>query len=211
MVYKLLSILFKSDYSYVRYTPKHQDLVYSVLMMALGTMTFVRDGWHYFGMITFALGASLGLVIIIGIAWDKAIEYWSTLDQFANTMMKSNNPDLWMALGFKAPPNQVTIQEVKQADHESGFSMKFHKLPVSPAIMQSIADKVLLSGNTDFIETGYKNIPNIRKVRDKLKAEGLLSPKNNKNVRLGYTFNRKGLDTLYEYASEGIKLELKRR
>lgn len=148
------------------------------------------------------------MIITVGILWDKMIEYWSTLDSFAVTMIRSNNPDLWQALGFKVPPNQVMITEVNNND---GFPQyKMNRIPVSPAVMQSIADKVFLSGKTDFIETNF-NIPNYRKVKKHLKDNGYIAPANKKNVRLGYTFTKKGIDALYEYASEGIKIELNRR
>lgn len=209
MIYKVMAYLFRNDDNSYHAKPHH--LIWSLLFMAVGVVTFTYDDWHLFGVCSFILGSGLGVIIVLGMLWDKVTEYWSTLDSFANTMMKSNNPDLWMALGFKVPPSQVMITETKEADNDGGYSMKIHRIPVSPAVMQSIADKVLLSGNTDFIETNFSNIPNIRKVRNHLKAEGLLSPKNKKNVRLGYTFNRKGIDSLYQYASEGIRLELKRR
>ena len=208
-MYWLLSKLFpNTEYHYVAHP---RQVFYGVFLMAVGCATFIRDGWVWFGFITFIIGLCLSITVILAINWDKASNYWNTLDSFAQTMMKSNNPDLWQALGFKYPPQQVTITEVKQADNDSGYQMKFHRIPISPATMQMIADKVLMSGNTDFIEDNYSNVPNIRKVRKLLKDDGLLSPKNKKNVRLGYTFNKKGIDSLYQYASEGIKLELKRR
>lgn len=208
MIVQLLGKLFSSSYldKYVAH-PIH--LLWSLLIMAIGVITFTENG--YFGAASFILGGILGISICVSIAWEKSIEYWNTVTEFANVMMKSNNPDLWQALGFKAPPQQVIVKEVKEASTDNGWQMKIHRLPVSPATMQLVADTVLHSGNTDFIESDFAHIPNIRKIRNHLKAEGLLSPKNKKNVRLGYTFNRKGLDTLYQYASEGVKLELRKR
>lgn len=210
MVYWILSKIFPttSEYTYVAHP---RQVLWGVFIMAVGVATFVFDGWFYFGTFTFIIGVLLSITVMLAINWDKAAGYWSTLDSFAQTMMKANNPDLWMALGFKVPPQNVMITEVKQETKDDGWQMKIHRLPVSPATMQLIADKVLLSGNTDFIETTYKNIPNFRKIQKELKKEGLLTPKNKSNVRMGYSFNKKGIDTLYQYASEGIRLELKRR
>lgn len=209
MIYKVIGYLFRNDYGTYKAKPYH--VAWALFVMAIGTVTFVYDGWAVFGIATFIIGALLGIAIVFSVAWEKRTEYWETVTSFAQVMIKSNNPDLWQALGFKNPPQQVTIQEVKQADNESGYQVKFHKVPVSPSVMQLIADTVLHSGKNDFIESDYGHIPNIRKVRDKLKEQGLISPRNKKNVRLGYTFNKKGLEVLYQYASEGVKLELKRR
>lgn len=206
-----MSYLFHND-DYYRWTAKPHQLIWSLLFMAVGTVTFTRDNWVIFGVASFILGAGLGIIIVLGMLWDKMIEYWDTLDSFANTMIKSNNPDLWQALGFKNPPSQIMITERKEADRESGFQMKFKQIPVSPATMQSVADKVLMTGKTEFTEEDYSSlVKNFRKVRKYMKDNGYIAPKNKRNVHLGYTFTKKGIDTLYEYASEGVKLELKRR
>src|SRR3990172_271346 len=212
MLYRLIAYLFHDDDIY-RYTAKPWHIVYPMLMLAVGSVTF-GYGWFFFGLVMSMLGIALGISITFAISWDKSIEYWSMLNEFARTMIKSNNPDLWEAMGFKHPPHQIMITETKQADNESGFSMKFHRLPISPAVMQSVADKVLMSGRGEFpAENSHlgKNIPNYRKVKKYLKENRYIIPTNPKNERLGYSFNRKGLDALYEYASESIKLELKRK
>jgi len=179
--------------------------------MFVGTFAFIYYDWIAFGIVSFILGAGLGVAIVLGIGWDKATEYWSTLDSFAQTMIRSNNPDLWQALGFKNPPAKIMIEERKTDERGNFTGFRYNPIPVSPAVMQSIADKVLMTGKTEFVETDYSHIPNIRKVRNELKQKGYIIPKNKKNVRLGYTWNKKGLDVLYQYASEQIKMELNRR
>lgn len=210
MIYKWMSFLFRNDMDY-RYTPKPSHLIWSVFYMAVGIVSFVNYDWYIFGVMTFILGLGLGAVIILGMLWDKSIEYWSTLESFANTMIRSNNPDLWMALGFKNPPSQITIEERKTDDKGNFAGFRYNPIPVSPATMQLIADTVLHTGKTEFTEDDFSHVPNIRKVRNHLKEKGYIVPKNSKNVRLGYTWNKKGLDVLYEFASESIKMELKRR
>ena len=210
MVYKLLGKIFRSQdaYAYVAY-PAHA--MWGLFVMLVGYVAIIRDGWMIFGIITFILGIGLFITVIISINWENVIRYWSTLDQFANTMTKANNPDLWQALGFKTPPSQVLIEERKTDERGNFTGFTMYRPNVSPATMQMIADKVLMSGNSDFIETNYSNVPNFRKIQKQFRKDGLLSQKNNSNPRLGYTFNRKGIDTLYQFASESIKMELKRR
>lgn len=210
MIYLILSKLFPTNEEY-NYVAHPRQVLWGIFIMAVGWATMIRDDWETFGLITFCIGIILSITIIVAIHWEKVTRYWETLDNFANTMIRSNNPDLWMALGFKVPPQQVRIIETIPESKEHGWKQKIHNLPVSPATMQLIADKVLLSGNTDFTSASFSHIPNFRNIQRQLKKEGLLAQKNKKNARIGYGFNKKGMDTLYEYASEGVKLELKRR
>lgn len=215
MIYQLLGKLFHSGYL-DRYTPHPIHGVWAMLIMAVGVVTFVRDGWMIFGMTSFMLGAALGFATVLSMLWEKSIQYWQAIADVFEKAGRVTDPiaraEILQSMGYKVIPNQmITIHEVREETKEHGWQKLTHRVPVSPTVMQLIADKVLMSGNTDFIETNFSNIPNFRKVHKELKAKGLLSQKNNKNVRLGYTFNRKGLDTLYEYASEGVKLELRKR
>lgn len=210
MLTKFLALLFRTDNEY-QYVAHPRQTIYAILIMVMGWATMTRDNWFTFGIITFILGCLLFITIILAINWEKVTRYWETLDEFANTMIKANNPDLWYAMGFKNVPKNVTITETKQADNESGFSMKFKQLPVSPATMQLIADNVLLSGDADFTETKYGHIPGFRNIQKEFKKKGMLAQKNQANVRNGHRFNKKGYEVLYNYASESVKLELRKK
>lgn len=215
MVYKILSKLFSKDYA-GRYNPHPVQMVYPIFIMAIGWMALTRDGWIVFGISVFALGLLLGVTIIMAINWDKVTEYWEQINEHIKLMMKVNDPDIWQALGYKKAPSIARIEE-RVIDEKGNFQgFKFREVDLSPATLQLIADNVL-SGKK-FSETNMAKLisaPKFRKIQKKWKKDGYLKPnvvKDGKEVPTqGYSFSRKGIDMLYEYASEGVKLELKKK
>lgn len=207
MLYNILSKLFKQDELQARYTPYPIHLSYSLLLMGTGTVSMFQNGWIMFGVITFILGALLGLTIIIGMNWDKIIEYWQTINEHIAWMNKVNNPELWYALGYKQVPQ--SIQVIEQEDKGQGFiTTRINNLPISPVKMNQLANKVLGSGRLDFTEEEYgRLIPNFRQFRKDWITQGKLVQKNKNNKRSGYVLSRKGLQVIYEFASDTMKLK----
>ena len=213
MLYKLFGKLFGTDL--YRYSPRPWHLLYALLLMAVGTVT-MGHGWIFFGLMSGFFGVLLGLTIILGMNWDKVTEYWSQIEYVLEAANKikdtATRVELLKSMGYNVPPSKIEIIETKQDDAGTYAMDKTIIKGVSPAILQLIADKVLMSGKMNFAEQEYSQfVPSIRRVRDKFKAAGIIAPANKKNVRLGYTFTRKGVDTLWRYASDGVKLELERK
>jgi hypothetical protein len=209
MLFWLFSKLF-GDEIMGRYVGRPQHALFGLFIMTVGFVTTVRDNWFIFGITTFILGVLLFLAIVINIAWMPVIEYWFTINEHIRIMSKINNPDLWYALGYKQVPQSVTIEE--REDTGQGFyNTHIRNIPISPASMSMIANKVLNSGNTKFSETEYARlIPNFRKVRkDWHENKGYVKLANSKNPRLGYQWTKKGIDMLYEFKSIGIELKIK--
>lgn len=215
MFYKLLSYLFRNDDPLARYTPKPWHIFYSVLLMALGTVSVVRDGWFWFGLICFLLGVSLGVVIDLCLGWDKAAEYWDTINQNVKLMMSIKDPniryEIWKSMGYNFSPTNATVTERKEGEFGEFIGLSNKTLPVSPEVMQMIADKVLFSKNLNFKEEEFRFVPKFRKVKKYFETEKLITQNHKTNPRFSHSFNRKGLTWLYQFASEGVKLELKRR
>lgn len=217
MIYKLLAHLFRNNDLDWRYTPKPQHLIfYPPLLMALGVVTYMRDGWVVFGICSFLLGFSLGITIVLGMNWDKAIEYWETINKNAQVMMSIKDPlvrnEIWRAYGFNNVPTNAQVTERKTDEMGTFIQLTNHNLPVSPAVMQMIADKVLMTGNLNFKEEEYSRfVKGFRKVQKDFKKREFIKQNHIKNPRLSYSFTKKGIDVLYQFASEGIKIELKKR
>jgi hypothetical protein len=186
-------------------------------MLAGGTVSFGYE-WFFFGFMMSFLGSALGLTIILGMNWDKAMEYWGkiadVLDKAGSIKDIQARHEILKSMGYNVPPASVQIMETRRNEDGVFEGQSLKRVPVSSVILQLMADKVLMTGNNDFpteqSELG-KAIPNYRKVKEYLKKEGYIVPKNNRNKRGGYLFNRKGTQVLYQYASEGIKLELERK
>lgn len=207
MIYSILSKLFSGQDFDTRYNAKPTHLIYPLLIMAMGTRTLFYDGWAWFGVTSFLLGFLLGLSIIICMNWDRVIEYWDTINEHIKLMTKSNNPDLWYALGYKQVPQTIEVIE-KQDKGGGSFTWKMSQQKISPSKMNEVANKVLGTGSLEFTEEKYgKLIPNFRQFRKDWIADGKLVQKNKKNPKLGYVLSKKGLQVIYQFASENMKLK----
>jgi hypothetical protein len=112
-----------------------------------------------------------------------------------------------MALGYKSIPDKVQVIE-KEDKGQGSFSWKISNTPIPVTNMNMLSNKVLGSGDVSFTEERYGNIvPNFRKVRKDWIAQNVIKLKNTKNPRLGYKFTKKGIDVLYEFASQEFKLK----
>lgn len=204
MLLKILAFIFARDNYEDRYHPKKWDVFISIPIMTGGYYIAVFQEMTVLGISIFLLGFLLGLSIILGLNWEWIIRYWEVINEHVAWMDKHNNPDLWYALGYKEIPEKVRVIE----NLNDSQTLKFKELPLSPVTMNMIANKVIGTKNFDFTQELYgKLIPNFRKIQKELKEKGYLVPKNPKNVRNGYRFNRKGADVLYEFASENMKIK----
>lgn len=212
MLYRLMRYLFPSNE--YRYTPKPWHLPYSLVLIAIGTIT-IRQGWLFFGFMSSFFGVLIGLTIILGMNWDKAIEYWQQIEYVLEAASKikdtASRYELLKSMGYNIPPSKIEIIETHKDDDGVYAMEKTIIKGLSPTVLQMIADKVLMSGKTEFAEEEFgRFVPAIRRVRKLFKEGGLIAPKNKGNVRLGYSFTKKGMDTLYQSASEGVRLQLMR-
>lgn len=210
MIYAILSKLFREDVYNTRFVPMPKHLLYAVALLFIGSGTF-GYGWYAFGFLSTALGIGLGLTILVGMNWDKAIEYWDTIAHVLEAAGRIKDPivraEILHSMGYNVTPETVTIIETQGQNLEHGWQQRINRLPVSPTAMQVIADKVLMSGNALFTEPQYKGIvPNYRKVQKELKSRNLIV-----KTKDGHVFNKKGVDALWQYASESVKLELRRK
>ena len=206
MIYTILYKLFRQDEMLGEYRARPSHLFVSLLIMAMGIRTYFIDGWGWFGSLSFILGFLLGLSIIFVMSWSKVIEYWTILNEHVVLMNKSN-PDIWVALGYSKPAQRVEVIE-REETGQGLFNTRISNLNISPMKMNQIANKVLGTGKLEFTEEEYgKLIPNFRQFRKDWIAQGKLVQKNKKNKKLGYVLSRKGLQVMYEFSSENMKLK----
>lgn len=210
MLYRIMSRLFANNELYGRYTPRPYHLLFALFLIAVGSATIGYD-WTLFGICSIVSGIAMGVTIILGMNWDKMIEYWNEIARVLEAAAKIKDPvtraTMLQSMGYNVTPETITIIETEKETKEHGWTQRIQKIPVSPATMQVIADKVLASGNASFAETKYGTIiPNFRKVQKELKGQKLII-----KTKSGHVFNKRGIDTLFEYASEGVKLDIERR
>lgn len=180
-------------------------ILYPVCMIALGYSVLNDVKWYGFGLIMIILGVLFALVIITGIAWRGPVAYWEQIERTVTVMLKINNPDVWHAMGFKEIPSTVIVQEKRVDSYGQFQGMSIKKTNLEPAIMNTLANSVLMSQSLDFTEELYGNkVKNWRKLQKEFKKNNWVTPKNSRNVRGGYMLTKKGLDMMYQYADASI-------
>lgn len=201
----MLKNLFQKT-SYEDYIPRPGHILYSLLFMVLGYVCMLDFETITIGVFVFGVGVIHGIAVSIGIAWRGPIAYWEQIEKTIWVMMKINSPEIWHAMGFKEIPQTVIIQEKRTDEHGQFQGMTVKKVPaIDPAMLNSIANTVLMSETLDFTEELYKTkVKNWRKTQKEFKENGWITPKNKRNVRGGYMFTRKGVQIMYEYADANI-------
>lgn len=209
MLYSIFAKLFGQDPFENRYTPRPFHVIYSLLITGAGIRIIAIDGLMIFGVIVSITGTLLVITIILGMNWDKAIEYWYQINEHIRLMSKVKDPDIWQAMGYKHPPESIEITET--INNGQGFTTsKIKTDKISPAVMNQVANKVFLSNTLDLSEEVYGSlIPHFRDWRKKWIDEGKLVRKIKNNPRGGYTLSRKGTLAMYEYASDFVKEKVK--
>lgn len=217
MLRKLLYFLFHTDSLDGEYQAKPGHVIYSLLIMGLGARFWFTSGLEWLGNFFVILGFLFGITILVCLNWDKSIAYWDKIDSVLTTLHKVNNPEVWkwahLVFGVDVPDtlSKVTVKETEDK-RQGSFSWKYHDISIPPNQMNMIANKVLGSGNTDLSETVYGSvIPNFRKIRKQWISEGILVPKNRNNVKNGYCLSRKGLQVMYNFASDHMKLKIEEK
>jgi len=199
MFKKFFSMPFFEDH-----VPHVKHIVYPVLMMATGWKSMTDYKWMTFGAWLFWLGVVLALVVIWSIGWRGPIEYWRQIEDTVTVMLKIKSPEIWVAMGFKDIPASVQIAE-RKTDEQGNFSgFSYKNVPITPVVLNTIANKVLLSGTTEFSEPKFKNvIPNFKKVQTHFKTNGYII-KSSKHPKASHTLTKKGMQIMYEYADQAI-------
>ncbi len=189
-----------------------KHIFYPLLMMGMGYKSMVDYDWLLFGITFFILGVILFFVVCLGIAWRGPIEYWEQIERVVKVLSKINSPEVWHALGFKEVPKSTIDLMERKVDHNGNFTgFEYKQLSVNAVMLNTIANKVLLSGKIDFTEDRFKNItPNFRKTKEEFKKQGYITQSTN-HPKSSYVFTKKGMDkVIYMYADKAIKLQVQK-
>lgn len=220
MIVKLLRSLFNSNDTYgASYQANPRHVLYSILLMAAGNSVAYYDGWLVFGIITFLIGVALGITIIFSINWQKCIEYWETINETIKLMQKITNPEVWEALGFKAPAQTIRVIEDLNKEPSGQYqTTNIHHIDfISPVILQSIADAVLSGAPFSEGEIVKKrkivSSPKFRRLQKLAasKEKGWIKPHNSTDNRQGFALTKKGYSVFYQAASNSVKMRLKEK
>jgi hypothetical protein len=171
-----------------------------------------------FGVIVIILSIITWLVIDLSIVLDRYKDYWSEIGYTFEIIQRikdvSIQNTIFQFFGFTPPPDKIQVIETEHTG-QGFFTMKMKELPVSPHIMQAIADHVLTG--TPFSEpalAGRGKVVSVNKFRQlskKLKEQSAIKANSTASNNLGYSLTRKGQQIFYAYASESVKQQLKEK
>lgn len=200
-----------NQFYFEEYVPHVRHTLYAVLYMGVGYVSIFNYEWITFGVWLFALGVVLFVVISFGIAWRGPIQYWEQIENTIKVMLKINSPEIWFALGFKEVPNQTVIVEKRVDEHGVYQGETKRVLQQNVIMLNTIANKMLLSGKNEFTEDKFKSvIPNFRKTKKEFIAKGYIT-QSTKHPKSPYVMTRKGMtDIIYQYADNAIKLQIEK-
>lgn len=205
MIYKFLDTVFRRRYDDDRYVPNIFHTLLGVLYMLSGTAIALEEGWQYviLGSSLFLMGIALSGAVIYSITYESPIEYLEWLNKVADTIGKTNRPELLHVLGLESLPEKVKIREVE--DVGQGFeSEKLVDIEISPLIMANIANAVLI-GRHSFSENELVNkmsltsAPKFRHIKSVFEKNKYIRLNNTRYRNLGFSMTKKGTQVLFGY------------
>ena len=123
--------------------------IYPILMFALGTWASFSPGWEPFAVLMFVLGFVVaGHVIMVSVVREVRhhVEAQNDLIQeqrkLYETVIRMDSEARYQ-LGLGRPPTEVkvTVDKTKQVENE--FSQAYHKIPIAPYKLKTIASAAL--------------------------------------------------------------------
>lgn len=206
-----------SNFYSEEYVPHVRHVLYPILMGAAGWKCLTVYQWEVFGALVVWGAALLFLVIVLGIAWRGPIEYWDKIESVTKVLLKINKPEVWYALGFKEIPS-ITIKEyIEPKTPNSLPTIHYTRTPApNVVVLNTIANKVIMSQRTDFTEALYGNIVKGSGVKggwaafiDDFKKKGF-AKKESAHPKAKHVLTHKGLQHLYQFADNAIKLQIEK-
>lgn len=188
------------------YKSRPWHFIVPVAFFAAGAKLYftMEEVYMYIG-ISFVF-ASFGsyTTILVNSILPHYTKYWEEVNRFTETISKTNNPDVWRALGYE-PPVRAFVT-TKEADGDQKFFPHYERkeFPVSDDVLSLMAngfiDGVPFSegewvGKRKVISSGK-----FRKLQDMFRESGYIQLNNKNNSRMGYAFTKKGVSFITGYA-----------
>jgi len=193
-----------------RYSSRPWHLIVSTFLLFLGAITVTLNGWFWFSVMVFLLGAGSGVWIIFAGMWEAHAAYWDSLTHFAEILNNTSNPNVWSALGFTKPESFKTVITTDTSTPYKQTSI--FQMGCTQPQFQTLADSVLMGRSMSEGEwCGSGKIfstPVFRSLKRDLEKHGLIKMKIANAPRQGYVLTRKGRLFFTEHASEGIRTML---
>ena len=145
-----------------RYTAMPYHVLFPMATSIAGALLLKLDGYQWviiglavclFSFLTWAW------IIYVGITRER-IEYWDTITHAVNQLNKTNNPEVWRAMGFTVPPDKVrvVIDKTTAVEKKAGVKrISNREIPISSAKLYTFASGVLGGKSLSYGTWGGKN------------------------------------------------------
>lgn len=171
---------------------KPSHLFYPVLLFAVGAWAMLHDGWFWFGVIMWILGAVATAWIVIGGMWAERAKYYDSVSDVLHEV-KDVDLEKMAALGLSSQE----IKESVKIDLHEGTRSRHFDLPVSAVKLQPLASG-LLNGQP-FSERRWANLlsaSEFRSLRQVMRQRGLIEPVSDKDARQGFVLTAAGRELM---------------
>jgi len=184
-----------------RYTAMPHHVLFPMATSIAGALLLKLDGYQWviiglavclFSFFTWAW------IIYVGITRER-IEYWDTITHAVNQLNKTNNPEVWQALGFTIPKDKAEVVIHKETKEEEKIGIKKvsnRTLPISSAKLYTFASAVLNGKSLSYSTWGGKNklFTDIkyREFHKYLRAQKWIERSNPEHGRQGYQLTETG-------------------
>lgn len=195
----------------MRYEPHLSHYIFPILAVVVAAITcYLFPGWETILSLIVVSIISLMMSYFISVKGKIQSEesYWMEVGRMVE-QLRSAEPEIWEALGFKSPPKHASLEIHRKEVTQPGspfYTTQYVNVPVSPATLQTFADGIL-SGRRKLSEGYWKGIipgPKYRDFQDWMEELGLIAKVNPQAATQGYILTESGEDWLLKFASASV-------
>jgi hypothetical protein len=195
-----------------RYNAKPIHLyTYAIPLLLAGSIVFALD-WVWLGITLFGFGILMGLWVVLAGLTEQYTSYCDSRTELVRILEKTNNPEVWAALGLE-PPSRVEPKWLPtEPDAPPGelHQSLFHPNVTGPRFTQFV-DGILQGKSLAETEWSPRKSGKLfssaeyRALKGELRKHKLIRAVSASNALLGDCLTKKGRTELLAYASPGVR------
>lgn len=195
----------------MKYTAQPWHFIFPLVLFCIGVklLSYGNEVLSEMSIGFYVVSFSSYLMIVTNGTVSVYIEYWREINHFSETMLKHRNPDLWKALGFNPPEQKVVIETHDYSNGDNYVQYEKNVFPVTPEVMKIMAEGILLEGKTFsegewVVKNRLVSSSKFRQLQKLFSDSKYIHPNNISNLRMGYSFTKKGVDALRGYMGKEL-------
>ena len=195
-----------------RYNAKPIDIYrYALPLLVTGSLLFSME-WNWLGVTLFLFGIGLGAWTLIAGIVDQHTSYWDRVAEDVRSLDKTQNPEVWAAMGFEIPTRAEPKWLPAGSDPTPGeLHQELFQPNVTGARFSHYVDAILQGKSLAETEWSPRKAGKLfssteyRLLKLELRKHKLIRVVSNSNPLLGDCLTKKGRTELLAYASPGVR------